>query len=119
MGTPASRYRWVRHILALLVALALTSGAAGALASTHAPSRVDQVVAAAGQTTLTLTVRADAGIESPQADTPLGGEPYLPVYYAGDNEYGRALLLFGLADLPSNAIVDSATPRMYLTYSGT
>ncbi len=115
MRTPHSTLRAIRLCLSLLLALAASTGALSARAATHEPTHLGTTHPAAGQVTLTLTARADAGIASPRPDDPLGTEPDLRVYHSGPDEYGHALLYFTVQDeLPLGAVVDSATLMLYL-----
>ena len=61
------------------------------------------------QETVYLDPVADATVDSTYPDTPLGVEHTLHLFNQGQNETGRILIRFNLAEeLPPEAIIDSA-----------
>ncbi|MFQ5858339.1 MAG: DNRLRE domain-containing protein, partial [Anaerolineae bacterium] len=101
-------------ITVLLLAAVTALPVAGVTASLAALSGSELA-----QTVVTLSLVADAGIESGAPDTTFGHAGTLPVYYGGQNEIGRALIRFNLAaSVPAEAIIDSARLDVFLQFSG-
>ncbi|MFO7742640.1 MAG: DNRLRE domain-containing protein, partial [Anaerolineae bacterium] len=100
-------------VAALMIALL---GLGTSQAATIAPAGSDTHPAstAAAQTTVVLDAVADATVRSGDPDENFGGETSLELSYWGTNEEAVVLLRFDLSSLPSDAIVDSASLRLYL-----
>lgn len=81
--------------------------------------QMPQALAAPAQTTVTLDAVADATVRQWAPDTNFGDETSLQLIYGGVNEEAVTLVRFDLSSLPPDAVVDSASLRLYLeTASG-
>ncbi|MBN1249302.1 MAG: DNRLRE domain-containing protein, partial [Anaerolineae bacterium] len=81
-------------------------------------SHVPQARAAPAQTTITVDAVADAMVRQWEPDTNFGGEEQLQLVYGGNNEEAVTLVRFDLSGrLPLDAIIDSASLRLYLERS--
>ncbi|MFO7743539.1 MAG: DNRLRE domain-containing protein, partial [Anaerolineae bacterium] len=74
--------------------------------------------AAPAQTTVTLNAVADATVREWAPDANFGDEGSLELSYGGPGEEAVTLVRFDLSGLPSDAIVDSASMRLYLEGAG-
>ncbi|MFO7742638.1 MAG: DNRLRE domain-containing protein [Anaerolineae bacterium] len=77
-------------------------------------SQTPQARAAAAQTTVTLNAVADATVREWEPDTNFGGDPSLELSYGGPGEEAVTLVRFDLSGLPPDAVVDSASLRLFL-----
>ncbi len=104
----------------LFIVLVIVIGAVGMVISVADLTAANEIVegpeylSGETQTTITLNAVADATVREWEPDTNFGDEASLELSYGGAGEEAVTLVRFDLSSLPPDAVVDSASLRLYL-----
>jgi hypothetical protein len=113
MGREKMSFKRVVFTVLIVATLVMVTSPATFTAARESLKELENLAASA-QATVTLNAAADATVRQWAPDTNFGGEASLQLAYAGQNEEAVTLVRFDLSSLPPDAVVDSASLRLYL-----